>query len=501
MCSAIAFLGLVVLSADLAPAPPTGLHATLPQAVSAESMASIHDKLQRAIENTRYDDALVFAKALTVHPDFAGVPAEQQARVHYLVGVLHLEAGRPAAALPYLTLATERPDATLQQWTTRLNATNDLQDLDQSARVLAAILTRFPEARDQIFDDYIIGLAGSPEIDRDAAFELRLALLRSGWRHNDDSWIWVKLVDDLMARGRGDETGPVIERVTAAANRMQLFAMRRYDAVRPADVAFDIDAAYAADLELHRGRAEAPGATVEDRSAYVSALRARGRFAEALGLADEILTAPMLDTDADPEAESHLTWVMGSRAYTLMALGRHDEAIEQARAAALRTEYGRPNVSQTINLGGMLIRLERYAEARDVVAAVPEDQVSAYGRMQALWIRACASHALSDDASASPMFTRLDADWRDAPNATYAALACRGDVDGMARLMIEMLADAEHQETGVAYMHGYLDFTPVSDFDRRMKALHFEVIALPEVVAARDAVARTYDIPIIDIPL
>ena len=71
----------------------------------------------------------------------------------------------------------------------------------------------------------------------------------------------------------------------------------------------------------------------------------------------------------------------------------------------------------------------------------------------------------------------------------------------MARLMIEMLADARHQETGVAYMHRYLDSTPVSDFERRMTARHFAVIARPEVEAARDAVARDYDIPVINLPL
>lgn len=497
MYSTLALLGLAALSADLAPAPDVAPH----QTASVEDMASIADKLQRAIENDRYDDALVFAKALTVHPDFASLPPEGQARVHYVVGVLHLQAGRPAAALPHLTLATEARGATLRQWMMRLDATTAIRDRDETARTLAVVLTRFPEAKDELFADFVLQMAGSPEIDRDAAFAVRLALLRSGWSHNEDSAIWVKLVDDLMERGRGAEAGPVIARVTAPANRMQLFAMRRYDAVRPADATFDIDAAYAADLQLDRERAEETGATVEDRNAYVMALRGRGRFDEALVVADRILSAPPPDAEADPGAESYLTWAMGARAYVLMALGRYDEAVEQARAAALRTEYGQPNVSQTINLGGMLLRLERYAEARDAVAAVPEDQVSAYGRMQALEIRACALHALSDDAAAAPLFTRLDADWRDAPNATYAALACRGDEDGMARLMIEMLADARHQETGVAYMHRYLDSTPVSDFERRMTARHFAVIARPEVVAARDAVARVYDIPVINLPL
>lgn len=497
MYSTLVLVGLAALSADLAPA-----RVTAPvQSAAFEDMAAISDKLQRAIDDDRYDDALVLAKALAVHPAFIDLPPQGQASVHYLVGVLHLEAGRPAAALPSLRLATDTPGATLSQWMMRLQATSALQEVTEVARTLVVILDRFPEAKDELFDDFVLQMAGSPEVDRDAAFELRLALLRSGWGHDEDSWIWVKLVDDLIARERGAETGPVIDRVTAAPNRLQLFAMRRYDDVRPADATFDVGTAYAADLELYRTRAGAAGATIEDRTAYVSALRSRGRFDEALALSDSILAAPLPDAEAEPEAESDLTWAMDSRAYVLMALGRHDEAVEQARTAALRTEYGRPNVSQTINLGGILLRLGRHAEARDAVASINADQVSGYGLMQALKIRACAAHSLSDEATATALFTQLDTDWRDAPTATYAALACRGDEDGMARLLVEMLADPEHQEIGVAYMHRYLAAAPVSAFDQRLSGHHFRVIVRPEVVAARDLVARAYDVPLIDVPI
>lgn len=497
MFSTLVLVGLAALSADLAP-PRVGAPV---QAAAADDMAAIYNKLQRAIDDDRHDDALGFAKAMVAHPTFADLPPEGQGLIHHLVGVLLLEAGRPAAALPSLTLATDSPGATLQHWMMRLGATSAVRDQDETARIMAVMLTRFPGAKDEILDDFILQMAGSPEVDRDVAFALRLALLRSGWSHNEDSWIWVKLVDDLMARGRGDETGPVIARVTAPANRMQLFAMRRYDAVRPADATFDVGPAYAADLELDRIRAEAPGATIEDRNAYAKALRARGRFDEALAVADQILSAPPPDEEAEPERDFDLTWAMDTRAHILLALGRHDEAIEQARTAAARTEYGQPNVSQTINMGSMLLRLERYAEARDAVAPIQPDQVSAYGLMQALQIRACAARALSDEVAASDLLTHLDGKWRDAPNAAYAALACRGDEDGMARLLMQMLADAEHQESGVAYMHRYLDATPVSDFDRRMTERHHRVIARPEVVAARDAVARVYDVPVVTIGL
>ncbi len=497
MYSTLVLVGLAALSADLAPA-----RVTAPvQAASINDMAAISDKLQRAIDDDRYDDALVFAKALSVHPGFVDLPPEGQATIHYLVGVLHLQAGRPAAALPFLTLATESPGGTLAQWMMRLDANSAARDRDGTARILAVMLARFPEAKDELFDDFVLQMAGSPEVDREVAFELRLALLRSGWSHDEDSWIWVKLVDDLLMRGRGAETEPVIARITAPPNRLQLFAMRRYDAVRPADATFDVEAAYAADLEMNRTRAEAPGATIEDRNTYVMALRARGRLDEALVLADAIMATPPPDAEAEPEAESDLTWAMDSRAHILVALGRHDEAVEQARAAALRGEYGRPNVSQTINLGGILLRLERYSEARDAVAAIEAGQVSSYGLMQALQIRACAAHSQSDDETARALFTRLDAEWRNAPNATYAALACRGHEDGMARLLVEMLADPEHQEIGVAYMHRYLPSVPVSSFDRRMSEHHFQVIARPEVVAARDQVARVYDIPLANVPI
>lgn len=497
MYSTLVLVGLAALSADLAPARDSAPV----QAASINDLKAISDKLQRAIDNDRYDDALVFAKALTAHPAFVELPPEGQATIHYLVGVLLMEAGRPAAAMPSLILATDSPGATLAQWMMRLDAASAVEDRNGMARTLAVMLDRFPAAKDELYDDFVLQMAGSPEVDRDAAFELRLALLRSGWSHDRDSWIWVKLVDDLIARGRGAEAEPVIARVTAPPNRLQLFAMRRYDAVRPADATFDIGAAYAADLERLRKRAEAPGATIEDRNAYVSALRARGRLDEALALSDAIMATPLPEGEAAREAESELTWAMDTRAHILLALGRHDEAVEQERTAALRTEYGQPNISQTINLGGLLLRLERYSEALDAVAPIEAGRVSAYGLMQALQVRACAAHSLSDDVTATALFARLDAGWRDAPSATYAALACRGDEDGMARLLVEMLADPEHQEIGVAYMHRYLPSTPVSSFDRRMSGHHFRVIARAEVTAARDLVARVHDIPLVNVPI
>lgn len=497
MYSTFVLMGLAALTGDLAPA---AVHAPV-QTAAMEDLAAISGKLTRAIEDERYDDALVFAKALSAHPDFAGLPPERQSAIQYFIGIVLLNAERPAAALPYLVVVTDAPGATLAQWNMRLQATSTLADHDETARTMTVMLRRFPEAESGFHDDFVQQMAGSPQLDRDVAFELRLALLQSGWSHDSDSWIWVKLIDDLIARGRSAEAAPVIARVTAPANRMQLFSMRRYDAIRPADATFDIDTAYAADLERLRTRAETTGATIEDRDAYVAALRGRGRLEEALTLADGIVTDPLPDAEADPDAESDLTWAMNTRASVLMSLGRHDEAIEQARAAALRTEYGRPNVSQTINLGSMLLRLERFSEALEAVAAIEGGQVSGFGLMLTLKIRACAAHALSDEATAATLFERLEAEWRDAPSATYAALACRGDEDGMARLLVEMLADPEHQEIGVAYMHRYLEPTPISAFERLMFERHHRVVSRTEVIAARDQVARVYDIPIVDQPL
>lgn len=483
-------LGLAALSGQ--PSPTAAAPDLRPAMIQQESRESIRQKLGAAIDQERFEEALLLSKALLAHPDTARVPAEERRAIIWLQALLHLQLDRPAAALPLLQEVTASPEATLQQWSTRLEAHNKATDLSGAAVVFTEILQRFPSAANEYYDVFVLQLVMNPELEGDIGFNAREALYRSGWTNDDDSWLWLKLVDDYIDRGRLDDARQLVSRIRAPGPRLQLFALRRYDEVRSADARLNLDAAWAAELALARKDADKTGASIKDRSRVPALLYDLGRPEEALAAADAILAGP------EPEAGSvdaeDYTWVLNGRSRILMALGRGEEAVAQQEAAAARQEYGSQNVSQTINLGWTYLRLGRTEEATAALAGLEEDRLSAYGKMQARQVRACAARERGDAAAAEVIEAVMGENWRDAPIAAYEVAACRGDEDEMARVLVGMLADPETVGEGVSLMHGYLD-AGRTDYDRRMLAIHHRVIARPEVVAARDAVGRAFVVP------
>lgn len=498
MYSSILLISLAALAGDLSTASSAALTPPPAQATPSESLSELNGKLQLALQRDNFADTLAIVEAMIAHPDYPAMPERARRGLRFLEGAFHLELDRPEIALPSLIEATEWSGARFEVWATRIEAHRLVRDMEGAAGALAATLRQFPDAPNEFGSTWLLQFAVTAELDDDAAFDLRMALLESGWRHEHDSHVWLTLIDDLLTRDRALEAKALVERISGPSNIVQLAAMRRYDPIRPAG-AVDVLAVLEEDLAQTREQAAAPGATVSDRNRYVSALLQMGRFAEALGEAEAILAGPAPDAETDPEGEHDLAWTMDSRARSLFELGRSDEAIDQMRTAAARSEFGYPNVSQTINLGWLNLRLGQHAAALAAVADVSDDNASPYGRMQADQVRACATHALGDEATATPLFADIEANWRDAPGAAYEAAACRADETAMTRLMIDMLNDPEHAPTGVAMMHDYLLASRVTDFDRRQLELHHRVAARPDVVAARDRVGRGFSVPTIGI--
>lgn len=490
MLGSLLFLGLALVSGD---APPARVSAP-PQAAATQSYDELSNKLGTALREERAEEALSVAKTMMAHPEFSRRPAGEQRRLHYVIGFLNAALERFDVAMPDLIIATEGPEAGWDEWLFRLDVQTRARDLDGATRTLAIMARRFPETLEQLSPTFVNQQAIHPAIDPELAFDLRLALFEAGWSRPHASGIWIRLIDDLIAHDRPAEVAAVFERITAPYAKLRFFAMRRYDAVRPSGAEFDVDAAYAAELESLRAAAAAPDATIEVRSDYVSGLMERGRFDEAVTEAEAALAR--LPLAGDDDDASQRTWVMDTRARALFRLGRRDEAIEQMRIAAKRDEVGGGgNVSQSINLGWFLLRLDRDAEALAAVRAVPKDEVSDFGWMQATLVRACAARKTGDETVARPGFAWLAEHWRDAPTAAYEALACQGDEDAMAAFLIRLLDEPEHANAAVEMMHDYLDPADRTAFDRRMADLHARVVARPEVVAARDAVGRAYVVP------
>lgn len=491
MSFAAMLLGLAALSGDLSSSPAAD--PTIAPLQQQDSMASIRAKLGAAIDQERFEEALLLTKALLAHPDSARLTEAERRPVLWLQALLSLQLGRPAVAIPVLETITASPDATLEQWTALLDANSQSRNYNGAAVALTQILRRFPSSADDFYDLFVIQLSMSPDLQSDVGFNLREALHQSGWVNEDASWVWLKLVDDYIDRGRPAEAGPVVARVTSPPARLQLFSMRRYDSVRPEGAALNIESAWTGEITLARKAADKADATIEARNRLASALFATDRLDEALTIAEAVIAAPT--PEADTEGAEDYTWTLNTRSRVLMAMGRFDEAVAQQQAAAARSEFGTPNVSQQINLGWTYLRLDRPREAYETVKDIEvERSLSAYGKMQAWQVRACAARGSGDIAAAEAAETLIAEHWRDAPVAAYETQACRGDEDAMARVLVEALGDPETASSVVNIMHAYLDREP-TDWDRRMAAMHYRVVARPEVVAARDAVGRAFSVP------
>lgn len=465
------------------------------QTVPEKSIDRLWAQLGEAIRAQDSATALVLTKAVADHPEFASQPVDRRNVVTVLLGLLYSGEGQDAAALPYLIEASERPGATTDVWFARITSHARSGDRTAAANALVKFLARRPEAVPNLSSTFVIQLEASREVDAEVRFELRRALRDAGWRDRHDSWTWIRLIDDLIKRDRLDEAVPLVGRVEQSSGLLRLHAMRRYDELRAAADMPELDIATALESELAalQVEAEAPASDFEARNAYGWELMNRGRFEEALAFTDATLALPA--PAAGSEDDSALTWTMDTRARLLMELGHPAEAIAQMEIAAKRDEGDGVNVSQTINLGWFYLRAGQNERAIEAVKSLQADSASPYGVMQAMQVRACAGAALGDARIADPAFAHMEQSWRDAPMSWVEAQACRGDADGAADTLLLMLADEEMADSAVEALHTYGVQQRATEHDRRIADRLAVAFARPDVIAARDAIARPLVVP------
>ena len=471
--------------------PTTAPPARLTPPASPVALDDLISRLNPAVVENRLEDALAIATAIAAHSDFPLASDPTRLAVIYLIGVLNLELDQPGAALAPLVTTTGMNGATTDHWIARIDAEERTGDRTSAARSLAEMIRRFPGAATELDPTYLIYRAIDP--DPEMGFALRAALLNSDWRHPADSMVWLQHVDELLVLGEIDRARGVTERITAPTDLIQLYALHRYDALTADLAPLDISAELAAALDADRFAAQAPDAGIDAYKTLGFAFFARARLDEALATTDAALALP--EAEAGTDAWRDRTWVMDTRARTLMALGRRDEAAVQSLAAAARFEEGRKDLSQTINLGWLFLRLDRNAEALATTESVDESADATFDVMLTIQIRACAATALGDAPVAEAAYAYLAANWRVAPRAVMDAVLCRGDVDGAAVRMVQRLDDPDLSAEALSELHHYLPPPAPTPFDARLNAGDAAIAARPEVIAARDRVGRVFSIP------
>jgi tetratricopeptide (TPR) repeat protein len=332
----------------------------------------------------------------------------------------------------------------------------------------------------------------------DRRFALLEALYGANWKPHDALLSadrqWRELALLMLDRGQVNRAGAVAETVSAPYALIEMRADRRFDPLIDRDAPrYEAEEAAARRLDLLEEAAGRSPDRLQAYNAVAGVLIESRRTTEALKLLDEVLaraSAPNGGKPAFTDTGEELAWTMDYRARALAQLGRYDEAVTQLRAAAERPEYGEPNVSQSINLAGLLSALGRAREAQAVTDAVLVRQLSPYGRMQAEAVRACARAQLGDRAGVARSLAYLQSHEADAPPALQDALICAGDLSGAARLYVARLTDPERRTAALAELQDYAAPPSMTPLERELARRRLLVRSRAEVRAAIARVGR-----------
>jgi len=297
----------------------------------------------------------------------------------------------------------------------------------------------------------------------------------------------------LMETGDATKAGILLEGATATFVLLQVAQDRRFAPLWPAleqAGRFDWTRVAEAELALTRAQATRRPESLEPIATQIDALRAMGRYDEALALGDAY--AVRLDKgERFDDANTQRAWLLNNHAYTLYDLGRFDDADRVMKSA-----QGRDGVSQRINRAELLSNAGKPAQALEVLSEVKEKQSSPYGLMWRDAGLVCARFRLGDRAGAEALLPSMRERWKENAAALTRALICLDALDEAAALYVRRLEDpAERAGALEAFRVGRPPPVPppaLVEFEARRA----KVLARPEVQAALAKWGRPLTLPL-----
>jgi tetratricopeptide (TPR) repeat protein len=481
-----------------------------PPAAAASDLAAERALLDKVLAAARAGDLQTVdagTAELLAAPAFGGMNAQEQHATLLLAGAARLDLGDPQGALVHLRRLTTTFMPLKGDWRLRLTAAYRVGDVDDAMLCLETIARRWPVSLQDVGDAAVLRLAreaagvpGGPE----RKFRLLEALYGANWKPADPLLSadrqWRELALLMLDRGEVNRAGAVAETVSGPYAMIEMRADRRFDPLIDRQAPrYGPEAAAARRLDLLEQEAARSPGRLQAYNAVAGVLIESRRTPEALKLLDAVL-ARAGASDAFADAGEELAWTMDYRARALAQLGRYDEALAQLQAAAERPEYGRPNVSQSIDLAGLLWSLGRAPEAEAVADRVLALELSPYGRMKAEAVRGCARALAGDQAGLAQSLAFLEAHQADAPRALQDALICTGDLAGAARLYVDRLSDPERRAAALAELQDYAQPPVMTPLERGFARRLLLVRARPEVRAAIAKVGRIEHYNLLQMP-
>jgi hypothetical protein len=400
----------------------------------------------------------------------------------------------------WIRKATDEGDATPWVWGVRFGDDVRRKDTEDALHVLEVTGARSEWTHLETYSDETLSMFWR-NVRTDKVAERRLLGLldRGHWTPTnpaaDASPLWADLAEALLQEGKPDDATRVARRITLPSVLFRMRVDKRFDEISAADPQlFDVETAARAVLKRHQAdyavmpnRDDVAGEIIRD-------LQLLNRLDEALALADKTLAKARV---TDGRGGDHRNWIEDYRARILDDLGRHDEALSIEEAATARLERGHPNVSQRINLAGMMIASGRHEDVLKTLAPFDDKglSVSPYGAMWVAAERSCAAGALGREQvkAAAMSFTAVHA--ADNKGARLKALLCANDLAGARELVVGWLANPDDRAYALVQLCSFAK-TPLAPFEAELDR-RFEVVRTdPAVIAAAAKVGRVETTPL-----
>jgi len=296
---------------------------------------------------------------------------------------------------------------------------------------------------------------------RRAALEALFAL---GWRTSynlEPSSYWLELT--LMRLEDNDLAGAraAAARITEPVQLVRLYCDRRFDAiVNRQSMKEEIRRAAKSEVTRYREAVKHKPRSLATVARLLHALQVEGNYLDAIALAQ---TVDARVSEAQKQGvrlyddEGELRWVLDQLANALWNSGAFEEGAQVMEGARRLREYGRPNVSQRLNLAHMYAGLGLSQKALDEVVAIDTDphSISPYGLIVLQGVYLKAALQTGDRIALSGVLTYLRQHEADAP-ATVIDFFVQAGVTGEAdALMRATLADPKQRGTLLVDLQSY----------------------------------------------
>jgi tetratricopeptide (TPR) repeat protein len=369
-----------------------------------------------------------------------------------------------------------------------------------AARTIIFLTDAFPSEVESLNVRWIGSLIRDLADDREARFELELALASRGYDVEGEpgrvDWIVADAILGLIERDRVEEAPALVPRLIAASTLIEMMVDRRYQPLWPtleAKVGRRFEAALAAERAAIEAAWRHDPDNIERVTDYANSLHAAGRPLDAVNVG----AAFVADMARIEQQGEHGFWLVNAHAQALAGAGKVDEADALFRKlVALGLEKHPYLISMAINHSSLLLDQLRDApalEAADKIDALAPGAMSDYGQMWVWKTQTCASAALGQTERSRTALAKMQAMQDKNVAATMLALLCTDQLDAAEQLLIMRLADPDKRSAMLTALQDF-EPAPADPFTGAMRAKLLALRARPTVRKAIEAHGRILSI-------